>query len=96
MSQQDSSNPQHQRGPSGNNSSVILGFVLLLIGFSLLLHKLDFIYFPHWVFSWKMLLIVIGVIVGVKSRFSNPGWLIMILVGTFFLLDDITSHHWQF
>lgn len=93
MSQQDSSNPQHQRGPSGG--SVILGFLLLIIGFSLLLNKLDLFFFPHWVFSWEMLLIVIGLIIGAKQSFRNPGWLIMVLIGTFFLLDDITPYHWQ-
>jgi predicted membrane protein len=93
MSEQDSSNPQHQRGPS--SGTVILGFLLLLIGFLLLLDKLDFILFPHWVFSWKMILIVVGLAIGAKQGFRNPGWLIMVMIGTFFLLDDITSYHWQ-
>lgn len=93
MSQQESSNPQKFKNPAGN---LLLGFIVIAVGFGLLLHKLDFVFFPHWVFSWKMLLIVIGLIIGAKQKFSaGPGWLIMILVGTFFLLDDITSYHWH-
>ena len=93
MRQQESNNPQKFRNPAGN---LLLGFIVIAVGFGLLLHKLDFIFFPHWVFSWKMLLIVIGLIIGAKQKFSaGPGWLIMILVGTFFLLDDITSYHWH-
>jgi len=42
-----------------------------------------------------MLLIVMGLIIGAKQRFTGVGWLVMILVGTFFLLDDITGYHWH-
>src|SRR5450631_178714 len=44
---------------------------------------------PEWLFSWQMLLIVIGIFSGLAHAFRGPGWLIMILVGTFFLLDQL-------
>jgi predicted membrane protein len=43
---------------------------------------------PGWVFTWPVLLIAIGLLVGVKSKFHNPGSLIMILIGTVFLIDQ--------
>jgi predicted membrane protein len=44
---------------------------------------------PEWLFSWQMLLIVIGIFSGLAHAFRGPGWLIMIMVGTFFLLDQL-------
>src|SRR5450432_2789566 len=44
---------------------------------------------PEWLFSWQMLLIVIGIFSGLAHAFRGPGWLIMILVGTFFLMDRL-------
>jgi len=45
--------------------------------------------FPDWFFSWEMLLIAIGIIVGVKSKFRDFAWLILIGIGLVFLADDI-------
>jgi predicted membrane protein len=44
---------------------------------------------PDWLFSWEMLLIVIGIFSGLAHAFRGPGWLIMILIGTFFLMDHL-------
>lgn len=44
---------------------------------------------PRWVFSWKMLLIAIGLAVGAKHAFSPGGWLIPIAIGSGFLLADL-------
>ena len=44
---------------------------------------------PEWIFSWQILLIVIGIFSGLAHAFRGPGWLIMILVGTFFLMDQL-------
>ncbi len=44
---------------------------------------------PDWIFSWQILLIVIGIFSGLAHAFRGPGWLIMILVGTFFLMDQL-------
>ncbi len=44
---------------------------------------------PEWIFSWQILLIGIGIFSGLAHEFRGPGWLIMILVGTFFLLDQL-------
>jgi predicted membrane protein len=93
MNQQDSNSPQKFRRSSSGN--LLLGLIVLVGGFLLLLRQLDFLFFPHWVFSWPMILIVLGLLIGAKHRFEGAGWLVMILVGSFFLLDRVTSYHWQ-
>ncbi|MBN8577197.1 MAG: cell wall-active antibiotics response protein [Cyclobacteriaceae bacterium] len=71
------------------SSSIWVGGLLLAIGSLLLLKKMDLLYFPRWVFSWKTLLIGIGLVLGVSRKFEGIGWLALILVGSFFLIDDI-------
>jgi predicted membrane protein len=75
------------------NNKAIAGIVLLLVGAVLLLHQLDVFLFPFWLISWPMLLIVIGVYSGAKRNFRNSGWLIMVLVGTIWLLNTAFPGH---
>ena len=63
------------------------GVILLLAGVLLLGYKMG-APIPGWVFTWPVLLIAVGVLTGVKSRFHNPGAFIMIVVGGVFLLDQ--------
>lgn len=74
---------------SSRNSSLWIGLIVVAAGFFLLLDRLDLIYFPHWVISWPMFLIVIGLVIGIKKNFQSVGWLVLILLGVFFLLDEI-------
>ena len=48
-----------------------------------------FPFFPWWLFTWPVLLITIGVYSGIKHEFRNPGWIIMIIIGGIFLLDEV-------
>lgn len=66
-----------------------VGAIILTVGSLLLFDRMEMLEFPHWLFSWKVMLIVIGVIIGINKKFQGIGWLIMILIGTFFILDDI-------
>jgi predicted membrane protein len=63
------------------------GLFLLGAGFLLLAYKMG-APIPRWIFTWPVLLIVIGLFTGVKSRFHNPGSFIMILIGAIFLADQ--------
>ena len=63
------------------------GLVLLVAGFLLLADKMG-APIPHWIFTWPMILIVLGLISGIKSRFHNRGALVLIVVGTIFLIDE--------
>ena len=62
--------------------------LLVLTGIGLLLTQMN-LGIPEWIFSWQILLIAVGIFVGLSHGFRGPGWLIMILVGTFFLMDQL-------
>ena len=68
------------------SSRIPTGLLLLVIGFLLLAYKMG-APIPYWIFSWPMILIVIGLFIGVKSKFENPGAFIMILIGGVFLAE---------
>ncbi len=63
------------------------GLFLLLAGFLLLAYKMG-APIPDWVFTWPVLLIAIGLLTGIKSRFHNPGSYVLILIGSVFLADQ--------
>lgn len=63
------------------------GFLLIVVG-ALLLAKKAGVDLPWWLFNWKTLLIGIGLVSGIKHRFRRPGWLVMVAIGSAFLLFD--------
>jgi len=75
------------RSTDTRTGRIFAGLFLLVIGAFLVAKESGF-FFPSWLFSWQMLLIVIGLFIGLKKQFRNPGWIAPIAVGTFFLLDD--------
>ncbi len=70
-----------------SNNRFWLGALFIVGGGLLLASKLG-APIPYWVFSWQVLLIAIGFYSGVHHRFQNGGWLIMMGIGTYFLLDE--------
>ncbi len=83
-----------QNPTRSRDNNILLGVIVMIIGFGLLLRKIDFILFPHWLFSWEVLVIIIGVLVGVRKQFQGVGWLIIVLVGSFFLIDELPGMYW--
>ncbi len=79
-------NEIHQFG-GDRNPRIWAGVLILLAGILLLGYKMG-VPIPGWVFTWPVLLIAIGLLVGIKSRFHNPGSFIMILIGCIFLIDQ--------
>ena len=79
--------------PGPKKSGLIFGgralsrFIIVTVGALLLARNMG-IYFPHWLSSWQMLLIVIGLYVGARHSFRHFGWLIPIAIGSIFLLED--------
>jgi predicted membrane protein len=63
------------------------GIFLLLIGSVLLLDQMG-VPLPHWLFSWHLLLIAIGIFIGLRHGFRGGAWMVMILVGAYFLAQD--------
>jgi predicted membrane protein len=69
------------------NSHVWTGLFLLIIG-GVALAKSFGVPMPVWLFSWQMLLIAIGLLIGAKRGFRDGGWFVPIIVGGAFLLND--------
>ncbi|WP_158826813.1 LiaF transmembrane domain-containing protein [Mucilaginibacter lacusdianchii] len=72
-----------------NNGKAVAGFILLAVGGLLLLKQFTFFFFPSWIFSFPSLLIIIGLYIGAKNNFRNSAWLIMVVIGSIFLLNRI-------
>lgn len=70
------------------HSHVWTGLFIILIGIAALL-RASIPDFPEWIFSWKMLLIAIGLFIGFKHNFRGAAWFILIMVGGAFLLRDL-------
>ena len=64
------------------------GIFLLMVGVLLLTAKMGIFFLPGWVFSWPMFLIALGLFLGFKHSFQKPGWLVLIVIGGVFLLDN--------
>jgi len=72
---------RHRRG------KIAGGIILFIIGAAFLAREMGTI-FPSWLFTWQMLLIVIGLFIGVKSSFRNFSWFILIAIGSVFMIED--------
>jgi len=67
-----------------------LGIILMVFGVLLLAENMGIIYTPisHVIFSWQMLLIVIGCL-GLINKGIHPTSFILIGIGVFFLIPDV-------
>lgn len=74
---------------------MLFGVIIIAVGGFLLLDKLDFFFFPSWLFSWPIILIVIGFLIGAKQQFNGMGWLILIFVGVYFFVQDVLPFEWD-
>lgn len=81
------SNPSHSAG-SKRSGRVMGGLLIITVGALLLLRQAGLLEIPSWLFSWEVILILVGLYAGLRSRFRNWGWLILVLTGGLFLADD--------
>src|SRR5688500_1255576 len=77
---------ESNRFGASKNPRILSGLILVASGILLLAYKMG-APIPHWLFTWPVLLIIIGFLVGIKSQFHNPGAFIMMIVGGVFLVD---------
>jgi predicted membrane protein len=68
------------------SGKLLAGLILIAAGTILLLHQLGF-FFPRWLISWPMILIVISLVIGAKNKFTNSSWLLPFAIGVAFLID---------
>lgn len=84
----------------GNSNRFIIGILLIIAGFILILEKTTVLpdpinnFIDDIVFSWQMLLIVIGVITLTGSGNKTPG-IVLIAVGGFFMIPQLFSHYFH-
>jgi len=71
-----------------HSGRVIAGSILIVIGCVFMARELG-MWLPDWLFTWQMLLIVIGLYTGAKHNFTRGGWFVPVIIGSIFLLDDI-------
>lgn len=86
---------QHPTRNTANTGRMWAGIIIVGIGAILLAGRLGLDWlFPHWIFNWRnmwpMMLIVVGLIIGGNSNFKNPASYILLCIGSFFLLRNIT------
>lgn len=80
--------PEQSKSKSNFNGRTLAGLVVVIVGSTLLVRQLG-VPMPHWIISWPMLLIAIGLYTGFKHNFKNMGWLILVSIGGVFLVSDI-------
>jgi predicted membrane protein len=78
--------PRHHRGRHRNNGTG--GIILIIIGIIFLLRTMD-LQLPRWLFSWEMILIIIGLAIGAKHRFRNITWVVLVTIGGVFMAADL-------
>lgn len=66
------------------NERPLIGLLIIAAGVLILLRNLDFP-FPDFLFTWPMIVILVGFVMAVREGFKPGGWLIVIAVGVFFL-----------
>lgn len=69
---------------------IFAGLVILTIGVLELLKAIGYL-IPSWIYSWPMLLIVIGIYIAIKHRLRNPASYLLVLLGLCFLILDNMS-----
>ncbi len=77
--------------PRGNNkSATIVGFAIVFLGTALLMRNLGIsLPFLRAFFGWEMILIIIGVVIGINSKFENKSAVILIAIGGLFIVKRI-------
>ena len=80
---------QNWRHKHSRLGRVLGGIVIVAVGGLLLANQLGTIILPAWAFTWQMGLIVLGVYMGAKHVFKHPVFLLPIVVGGLFLMQDI-------
>ena len=63
------------------------GIFIIGAGILWLVYKMG-VPFPSWFFDWPMILIAVGLFSGLQSNFRNNAWIILLFLGTIFLIDD--------
>ncbi len=75
-----------------NRKGVATGLIIIGVGIVWMLNLMG-IGLPPWLWKFYMIPIVIGLAIGISSKFQKPASWILIGIGAFFLLDDIVPNY---
>jgi predicted membrane protein len=77
------------RTPADNEkrSGLFTGIFFIIVG-GVALARSFMIPMPEWLFTWQILLIMIGIFVGLRRQFEGAAWFILIIIGGAFLFND--------
>jgi predicted membrane protein len=89
MEKQDNTKPEPYNNVRPPNRGRALGGLIIVIIGLVLLAKQFGVHFPDWFFTWPMILITVGVYVGFRHSFRNPGWMIPTGIGVMFLIEQL-------
>lgn len=79
--------PKIMSKKSTSKSSSTVGIVFLLVGVVFFIRQADWFLFPDWLFTWPVILIIVGLVSGISSSFQRTGWIWPVLIGGAFLVD---------
>ena len=80
---------QNSKSTNKESGKTIIGFILLAVGCILLLKTFDLPFFPSYLISWPMILIIIGLYIGARKGYHKPAAFVLILLGVVFWLGNI-------
>jgi len=70
-------------------NNIVAGAILVIIGLAILIRNMSFgVWFPHWIFTWPMLLVVMGLISGGRHNFRGAAWIVLTGLGVYFLIIE--------
>lgn len=76
--------------PNNNRSSNIVGAVIIILGIMLLLRSVNLgNWFPNWIFGWELIMIIIGLVIGVNSKFEKKSAIVLLAIGGLFFLRKL-------
>ena len=70
------------------NNKILIGILLIAGGILLFINKAGLLFLPAWIFSWPVLIIAIGFLIGLQHSFRNFFWLMMVAWGVYSLIDQ--------
>ena len=76
---------EHMHSTKGR---IFSGIFVVVVGAVLMAKQIGVI-FPQWMFTWEMLIVVIGLYTGIKHDFKHISWVILVTIGGILLVDDI-------
>jgi len=77
---------RHPEHPGKEHSGRFFGFILILIGILWLLNRLHIAFIPSWVISAPFIVIVIGLLFSIKTKFRRMGPILITLLGISWLI----------